>query len=314
MFLDEKIAQKAKNVCKKNATDKSGDTNADELQQQEDEADDTVFIDNLPKDEASLRLMIKDVNYHIRELERQFFEEEDSEEENELKMSLMNKQNKISEQEHNKKLESLKEKSHIQQFWTIPMSENVTALGYEHLANVQKEHTGGRLFDVITCDPPWQLSSANPTRGVAIAYETLNDRQILDIPFDKLQTDGFLFIWVINAKYRFALEMMEKYGYKLVDEIAWVKQTVNGKIAKGHGYYLQHAKETCLIGVKGNPGKRARFNIETDVIFSQRRGQSQKPEEIYDIAEAMVPNGCYLEIFGRRNNLHNGWVTIGNEL
>jgi mRNA (2'-O-methyladenosine-N6-)-methyltransferase len=47
--------------------------------------------------------------------------------------------------------------------------------------------------------------------------------------------------------------MMEHYGYKLVDEIAWVKQTVNGKIAKGHGYYLQHAKETCLIGVKGNP-------------------------------------------------------------
>jgi N6-adenosine-specific RNA methylase IME4 len=30
-------------------------------------------------------------------------------------------------------------------------------------------------------------------------------------------------IWVINAKYRFAISMMEKFGYKLVDEIAWVK-------------------------------------------------------------------------------------------
>ena len=111
-----------------------------------------------------------------------------------------------------------------------------------------------------------------------------------------------------------ALEMFDKFGYKLVDEIAWVKQTVNGKIAKGHGYYLQHAKETCLVGVKGNPSERARLNIETDVIFSQRRGQSQKPEEIYEIAEALVPNGYYMEIFGRRNNLHNGWVTVGNEL
>lgn len=73
---------------------------------------------------------------------------------------------------------------------------------------------GGRLFDVITIDPPWQLSSANPTRGVAIAYDTLNDKEILSMPFEKLQTDGFLFIWVINAKYRFALEMMEKFGYK----------------------------------------------------------------------------------------------------
>ncbi len=76
---------------------------------------------------------------------------------------------------------------------------------------------------MITIDPPWQLSSANPTRGVAIAYDTLNDNQIKQIPFDKIQTDGFLFIWVINAKYRMALDMMEKFGYSLVDEIAWVK-------------------------------------------------------------------------------------------
>uniref|UniRef100_A0A7S3FZ16 mRNA m(6)A methyltransferase n=1 Tax=Strombidium rassoulzadegani TaxID=1082188 RepID=A0A7S3FZ16_9SPIT len=173
---------------------------------------------------------------------------------------------------------------------------------------------GGRLFDIITCDPPWKLSSANPTRGVAIAYDTLADKQILELPFDKLQVNGYLFIWVINAKYRLALEMFEKFGYKLVDEIVWVKQTVNGKIAKGHGYYLQHSKETCLIGVKGNVAGRSSLNIACDVIFSQRRGQSQKPEEIYDIAESLMPNGFYLEIFGRRNNLHDGWVTIGNEL
>ena len=174
LFMDEKVAAKGKNAGKKNALDRTGDTNADDLEIQEDEADDTVFIDNLPKDEASLRTMIKDVNYHIRELERQFFEEEDSDEEDELKQNLVN--SNITEAEHNMKLEKLKEKSHIQQFWTIPMSENVTALGYEYLAKSQMENSGGRLFDVITCDPPWQLSSANPTRGVAIAYETLNDR------------------------------------------------------------------------------------------------------------------------------------------
>ena len=60
----------------------------------------------------------------------------------------------------------------------------------------------------------------------------------MNIPFNLIQTDGFLFIWVINAKYRFAVMMLEELGYELVDEIAWVKQTVNGKIAKGHGYYL----------------------------------------------------------------------------
>jgi len=37
------------------------------------------------------------------------------------------------------------------------------------------------------------------------------------LPLEKLQTDGFLFIWVINCKYRFTLELFEKFGYKLVD-------------------------------------------------------------------------------------------------
>lgn len=123
---------------------------------------------------------------------------------------------------------------------------------------------------MITCDPPWTLSNANPTRGVAIAYATLSDKQIMDIPFNKIQENGFLFIWVINAKYRFAISLMEKYNYTLVDEVTWVKQTINGKIAKGHGYYLQHAKETCLIGAKGNVlGKDWNSNsIMTDLIFS----------------------------------------------
>jgi len=76
---------------------------------------------------------------------------------------------------------------------------------------------------VITMDPPWQLSSANPSRGVAIAYDTLGDPFIVDLPFDKLQDNGFLFIWVINAKYRIALELFNKFGYKLVDELVWIK-------------------------------------------------------------------------------------------
>ena len=99
---------------------------------------------------------------------------------------------------------------------------------------------------------------------------------------------------------------------RLIDELTWVKETVNGKIAKGHGYYLQHTKENCLIGVKGNP--KSNHNVKFDIIFSMRRGQSQKPQEQYSILEDLVPNGYYLEIFGRRNNLRSKWVTIGNEI
>lgn len=85
-------------------------------------------------------------------------------------------------------------------------------------------------------------------------------------------------------------------------------------MAKGHGYYLQHAKETCLVGRKGTDPIGCRYQVCSDVIYAERRGQSQKPERIYEIIEELVPNGRYLEIFGRKNNLRDGWITIGNEL
>lgn len=133
-------------------------------------------------------------------------------------------------------------------------------------------------------DPPWKLSTSQPSRGVAIQYDSLSDEYIEKIPIQKLQTNGLLIIWAINAKYAFTVSLMHKWGYRLVDSITWVKKTVNGKIAKGHGFYLQHAKETCLIGMKGTVPEM-KTGIASDVIFSERRGQSQKPTEIYDYIE-----------------------------
>lgn len=102
---------KAKQNRKKAAVDRTGETNVEELEEQEDEADDTVFIDNLPKDEASIRQMIEDVDFHVRNLEKAFFEEEDSEAEDDLRE---NHKRNISDAKHNRQLEKLLEKSHIQ--------------------------------------------------------------------------------------------------------------------------------------------------------------------------------------------------------
>ncbi|KAI8049978.1 MT-A70-domain-containing protein [Syncephalis plumigaleata] len=191
--------------------------------------------------------------------------------------------------------------------WCVPIKANVMTFEWPLLAQAAQ-------FDVILMDPPWQLATHAPTRGVAIAYQQLPDVCIESLPIEKLQQNGLIFIWVINAKYVRAFELMERWGYEYVDEIAWVKQTVNRRMAKGHGYYLQHAKETCLIGRKGNDPPGYRPSSCSDVIYSERRGQSQKPEELYEMIEHMVPNGKYLEIFGRKNNLRDYWITIGNEL
>ncbi|KAJ1848223.1 hypothetical protein LPJ70_001134 [Coemansia sp. RSA 2708] len=191
--------------------------------------------------------------------------------------------------------------------WSVPIRANVMNFDWEKLAAACQ-------FDVILMDPPWQLASQAPTRGVAIAYQQLPDVCIESLPIHLLQTSGFIFIWVINNKYTRAFQLMKQWGYTYVDDITWVKQTVNRRMAKGHGYYLQHAKETCLVGKKGDDPPNLQRSVASDVIFSERRGQSQKPEEMYEIIEQLIPGGNYLEIFGRKNNLRDYWVTIGNEL
>lgn len=111
------------------------------------EGDQTVFIDNLPNDDFEIRRMLKDVRRHIKQLEKQFFEEEDSEKEEELKQI-----NNVSK--HEEALQAFKETSHLKQFWCIPLSVNVLNLDFDQLSKNQMKQ-GGRLFDVITIDPPW---------------------------------------------------------------------------------------------------------------------------------------------------------------
>ena len=69
---------------------------------QEQQADGTVFIDNLPKDEQSLRQMLKEVNMHITSLEAKYFEEEDSETERELQKDMDS--GKMNSEQHDRKL------------------------------------------------------------------------------------------------------------------------------------------------------------------------------------------------------------------
>ena len=198
----------------------------------------------------------------------------------------------------------------------IPIHANVTTYDWRPLIKHSQ-------FDVVLMDPPWQLATANPTRGVSLGYSQLQDHDISSLPVPQLQKEGgFLFIWTINAKYKWTLDLFEKWGYRMVDEIVWVKMTVNRRMAKSHGYYLQHAKEVgqcmtdrsnsctnielwlffqvCLVGKKGRdpPGMR-QGGVGSDVILADRRGQSQKPEELYELIEALVPHGRYIEIFAR---------------
>ena len=50
--------------------------------------------------------------------------------------------------------------------------------------------------------------------------------------------------------------------------------------------------QVCLVGRKGEDPAGVCHSVASDVIYSERRGQSQKPEEIYHLIEELVPNGA----------------------
>jgi hypothetical protein len=61
--------------------------------------------------------------------------------------------------------------------------------------------------------PAWAHRRARARAGVALGYSQLTDADIISLPVPQLQTDGLLFVWVINAKYKFTLDLFDRWGY-----------------------------------------------------------------------------------------------------
>jgi len=162
-------------------------------------------------------------------------------------------------------------------------------------------------FDVIMADPPWDIHMDLP-------YGTLRDDEMKNLPVRKLQDDGVIFLWVTGRATELARECLEIWGYKRKEELVWIKTNqLQRLIRTGRtGHWLNHSKEHCLIGYKGNP--KLNRNLDCDVLVSEVRETSRKPDEIYELIERMKPGGRKLELFARPHNRRQGWISLGNQL
>lgn len=52
------------------------------------------------------------------------------------------------------------------------------------------------------------------------------------------------------------------------------------------GHWLNHSKEHCLVGIKGDP--EVNRNIDTDVIVAEVRETSRKPDEVCMISPKLL--------------------------
>jgi len=163
-------------------------------------------------------------------------------------------------------------------------------------------------FGVIMTDPPWEIHQELP-------YGTMKDHEMMKLGIKCLQDEGIIFMWVTGRALELGRECLQEWGYDCrVDELIWVKTNqLQQLIRTGRtGHWLNHTKEHCLVGIKGNP-KLNRY-VDCDVIVSEVRETSRKPDEVYRLLERLSPGSRKIEIFARRHNFWDGWLSLGNQL
>jgi len=163
------------------------------------------------------------------------------------------------------------------------------------------------MITVVMADPPWDIHMELP-------YGTLTDDEVRNLKIGEIHEDGMIFLWVTGRAMELARDCFRIWGYKRIEEIVWVKTNQLQRIIRTGrtGHWINHSKEHCLVGIKGNP--RLNKNLDCDVIVSEVRETSRKPDEIYNLIERMFPNCMKLELFGRPHNVHENWITCGNQL
>ncbi|KAI0036008.1 MT-A70-domain-containing protein [Vararia minispora EC-137] len=172
-------------------------------------------------------------------------------------------------------------------------------------------------FHVIMADPPWDIHMSLP-------YGTMTDDEMRAMPIPALQDEGLLFLWVTGRAMEVGRECMRHWGYTRVDEVVWIKTNQLQRVIRTGrtGHWLNHTKEHMLVGIKTNYDKDGSLKfpswvnrgLDTDVIVSEVRETSRKPDEVYGLIERMCPGGRKIEIFGRKHNTRPGWLTLGNQL
>jgi N6-adenosine-specific RNA methylase IME4 len=96
-----------------------------------------------------------------------------------------------------------------------------------------------------------------------------------------------IFLWVLNTMSKESMQILNRWGYEVRDQLTWVKLK-EGEISLTHGFYFMHSYEVCLVGAR--PGVHYKAPLANNLLFSEVGKKSQKPELLYNLIELMFPN------------------------
>lgn len=198
-----------------------------------------------------------------------------------------------------------------------PMRKNLSP---EQRAEVNADFlsTGsGTRFATILADPPWQFQNRTgkmaPEHRRLNRYPTMNLEDIKAMPVAQVAADSaHLYLWVPNALLPDGLEVMKAWGFHYKSNLIWHKiRKDGGSDGRGVGFYFRNVTEILLFGVRGrNVRTLAPGRSQVNMIQTQKREHSRKPDEQYQLIEACSP-GPYLEMFAR--GTRPKWTVWGNQ-
>jgi N6-adenosine-specific RNA methylase IME4 len=175
----------------------------------------------------------------------------------------------------------------------------------------------GKKFATILADPPWQFQNRTgkvaPEHRRLSRYPTMTLEDIKNLPVPEVAaSSAHLYLWVPNALLPEGLEVMKAWGFQYKSNLIWHKiRKDGGSDGRGVGFYFRNVTEVILFGIRGRnfrtlPPARSQVNM----IQTQKREHSRKPDEQYKLIEACSP-GPYLELFSR--GTRSKWTVWGNQ-
>lgn len=161
------------------------------------------------------------------------------------------------------------------------------------------------LFQTIVIDPPWDWGDEGDCNQFGRAkpdYITMPIDEIEKLPIQKISdVNCHLYLWVTNRSLPKAFNLIEKWGFRYITCITWVKPSI------GMGNYFRGDTEQVLFAVKGSQPLK-RHDVGTHFNAPRGNGHSAKPDEFYSLVES-CSFAPYIDIFGRKNR--SGWSVWG---
>lgn len=176
---------------------------------------------------------------------------------------------------------------------------------------------GEKKFYTVLADPPWQFQNRTgkmaPEHKRLSRYSTMKLEEIMALPVSNVLTENaHLYLWVPNALLPEGLRVLKAWGFEYKSNLIWYKiRKDGGPDRRGVGFYFRNVTEVILFGVKGRKARTlAPARSTPNIISTQKREHSRKPDEQYELIESVSP-GPYLEMFARGSR--PGWICWGNQ-